>query len=252
MSKSFAVSVDQGIAVVTIDRPPVNALTMRGYIELKEIFETLSDDTNVRCIVLAANGQSAFCAGLDLKEFMSIETAQDEDACTTAAHNSFLAIERCAVPVIAAVNGPALGAGCVLTALCDIRIAAPRATFGLPEINVGRCGGSAALSHALPSGLLRQMAFTGEPIDCQSALSCGYVQSVIQEDQLKPTALELARKIASKRAVALRMTKRTVSESGTISLAEAFRREAEYNSELFRIEGVSGAAHIFSKKIGRN
>ena len=107
-----------------------------------------------------APGTRAFCAGLDLKEFLAAKPEEDPERAKIV-RRTFSAVRHCAIPVIAAVNGPALGAGCVLASVCDIRIAAATATFGLPEINVGRCGGGAHMGRYVPQGMLRKMFFTG-------------------------------------------------------------------------------------------
>ena len=109
-----------------------------------------------------------------------------------------LALYNIEVPTIAAVNGPAIGAGCDLACFCDIRIASEKATFGLPEINVGRCGGGAHMGRLVPPGLLRLMVFTGEPISAWEAHRVGLVEQLVNAKRLRPAAMELAQTIAAK------------------------------------------------------
>jgi enoyl-CoA hydratase len=129
-----------GVAIVTIDRPPVNALTLALYAEIADLFESLGKELDVHCAIFTGAGSRAFCAGLDLNEFLSATPEQDPERAAVV-RRTFSAVYRCPIPVIAAINGPALGAGSVLATVCDIRIAASNARFGTPEINVGRCGG---------------------------------------------------------------------------------------------------------------
>src|SRR3979411_376885 len=165
------------IALVVIDRPPVNALTIALYQRIAEVFEEIGTWSDVNCAVLSARGSRAFCAGLDLREFLAAKV-EDDPARAAIVRRMFQSGRHCAIPVIAAVNGPALGAGCVLASVCDIRIASENATFGLPEINVGRCGGTAHMARHVPQGLLRRMFFTGVPISAQEAHRAGVVDPV--------------------------------------------------------------------------
>ncbi|TGQ26036.1 enoyl-CoA hydratase-related protein, partial [Mesorhizobium sp. M00.F.Ca.ET.216.01.1.1] len=128
------------------------------------------------------------------------------------------AVYRCAIPVIAAINGPALGAGSVLATVCDIRIAASHARFGTPEINVGRCGGAAHHGRLIPQGALRRMYFTGEPISAQEAFRLGLVDQVVASEELMPSALELASKIAAKSPLGLRYAKHALNDIESMAL----------------------------------
>ena len=138
------------VAVITLDRPPVNALTIAAYGQIADTFEAIGGRDDVHCAIFTAQGTRAFCAGLDLREFLAATPEQDPERAVIV-RRTFSAVRHCAIPVIAAVNGPALGAGCVLASVCDIRLAAPNATFGLPEINVGRCGGGCSYGTTHPA-----------------------------------------------------------------------------------------------------
>lgn len=240
---SFVVSRDGNIASVVLNRPPVNALTKDCYLELDQIFRDFKADEGLGCVVLSASGSGAFCAGLDLKEFTATTTIEADLACTRAAHASFLAIMECPVPVIAAVQGPAIGAGCVIAAMCDIRLASPRATFGLPEVKVDRVGGGTALGRVLPSGLMRQMVFTGEPINADVALAHGLVQAIFPEEELRGRAGALAHKIGQNGRNALRLSKKSIFHIYGQPLAEAFALEAECNMILFQRERKKDISH---------
>ncbi len=188
------------VVSVTLDRPPVNALTIALYREIAEVFD--ADRRLERRQLRRARpprGTKAFCAGLDLKEFLA---AKVEDDPTRAAivRRMFTSVRHCAIPVIAAVNGPALGAGCVLASVCDIRLASENATFGLPEINVGRCGGTAHMARHLPQGLLRRMFFTGSRSPRRKPIASASSIRSCRGSSLLPAAHELAAVIAEQGA----------------------------------------------------
>ena len=148
------------IVSVTLDRPPVNALSMALYQRLADVFDEIGQRTDVHCAVLSARGSRAFCAGLDLREFLAAKV-EDDPGRAKIVRRMFASVRHCAIPVIAAVNGPALGAGCVLASVCDIRIAAENATFGIPEINamtegfLDRGGSSPAFASSISPGSSR-------------------------------------------------------------------------------------------------
>src|SRR5262249_39354685 len=172
MSEIIVEKANRVVSVI-IDRPPVNALSIALYQRIAEVFEEIGSFDEVNCAVLLARGSRAFCAGLDLRAFLAAR-GQDDPARAAIVRGMFRSVRHCAIPVIAAVNGPALGAGCVLASVCDIRIASENATFGLPEINAGRCGGTAHMARHVPQGLLRRMFFTGMPISAQEAYRIGF------------------------------------------------------------------------------
>src|ERR1700744_4994710 len=158
------VTTRDGVATVTLDRPPVNAITLAHYQQLGDIFGELGATLDVNCVVLTAAGTRAFCAGLDLHEFRDAKV-EDDSRRAEIVRATFAAIRGCRVPVIAAVNGAARGAGTALATVSDIRIASDRASFGMPEIDIGRCGGGAHLGRLIGQGALRRMFFTGQPVD---------------------------------------------------------------------------------------
>jgi enoyl-CoA hydratase len=222
---------DGPVATVTIDAPPVNAFTMSRYERLAAIFEHLSTRDDIHCVILTATGSRAFCAGLDLDEFLA-QPVEDDAKRQEIGMRAFLALGHCAVPVIAAINGPALGAGAVFASLCDIRIASERATFGLPEINVGRCGGAAYVGRLVSSGTVRQMFFTGEPINAHEAHRVGLVQQLVTPKRLIPAAEEMARTIAAKSPLGLRLGKQSLDAAESLPADEGYAVEQEYSAKL--------------------
>ena len=235
------------VVAVTLDIPPVNALTLAHYQEITNIFDEIGKRDDVHCAVLAARGDKAFCAGLDLKEFKEA-TVEKDPARAAIVRATFKAVQTCAIPVIAAVNGPALGAGCALAVNCDIRIASERATFGLPEINVGRCGGGRFVGRLVSQGMMRLMFFTGKPIDAAEALRIGLVEKVVPPARLESTVFELAELIASKSPLGLRLGKRSLNESEVLPVHEGYIVEQGYSTKLLATEDAREAARAVLEK----
>ncbi|HEV2573207.1 enoyl-CoA hydratase-related protein [Methylocella sp. CPCC 101449] len=235
------------VATVTIDRPPVNAITLAIYEEIAETFEASANWQDINCIVFTAAGSKAFCAGLDLNEFLAAKV-EDDPARAKIIRRCFSAVRHAAVPVIGAINGPALGAGCVLASVCDVRIASENATFGMPEINVGRCGGAAHMARHLPQGLLRKMYFTGRPIDAREAWRVGFVQDVVPFDDLARTAQELAALIGSKAPIGLRMAKDALNKVEFMQTEEGYELEQSYSTKLMATEDAREATRAVVEK----
>jgi enoyl-CoA hydratase len=235
------------VVTVSLDRPPVNALTIALYQRIAEAFEEIGVASDVNCAVLCARGSKAFCAGLDLKEFLAAKV-EDDPARAAVVRRMFHAVRHCAIPVIAAVNGPALGAGCVLASVCDIRLASENATFGLPEINVGRCGGTAHMGRHVPQGLLRRMFFTGVPISAQEAYRVGFVDQVLPLDRLIPAANELAAVIAGKAPLGLRLGKEALNRAEFMPVEDGYALEQEYSTRLMHTEDAREATRAVLEK----
>jgi enoyl-CoA hydratase len=230
------------VAVVTIDRPPVNALTPLLFENIADTFQELGSSLQVNCVILTGAGARAFCAGLDLKEPFS-PPADD-----LRRRHAYSAVYHCKVPVIAAVNGPALGAGSLLASVCDIRIAADRATFGMPEIDAGRCGGAAHHGRLIPQGALRRMFFTGSPVSAAEAHRIGLVDQVVTPDELMPTARALSAVIASKIPLGLRLGKKVLNEIESMPFEEGYVLEQEYSARLAETEDAKEAKRALIEK----
>lgn len=241
------VEFENKVALVRLDRPPVNALTLALYGEIADLFEALGNRTDVHCVVLTAAGHRAFCAGLDLREFLAAKV-EDDEARAAIVRRCFAAVRHCRIPVIAAVGGPALGAGCVLASVCDIRLATPNATFGLPEINVGRCGGAAHMGRHLPQGLLRQMFFTGQPIAAAEAYRVGFVQEIVEAEQLREKASALASIIAAKAPLGLRLGKEAMNCVEFMAVDDGYALEQNYSTRLMGTEDAREAARAVVEK----
>lgn len=235
------------VVTVTINRPPVNALTLAFYGEIADIFDAIGARTDVNCAIFTGAGTRAFCAGLDLKEFLAAKPEEDPERAKIV-RRTFSAVRHCAIPVIAAVNGPALGAGCVLASVCDIRIASATATFGLPEINVGRCGGGAHVGRYIPQGMLRKMFFTGVPISADEAYRVNFADVVVPADRLMDSARELAGTIAQKAPLGLRLGKKALNEIEFMPVEDGYAREQTYSTQLMHTEDAREATRAVVEK----
>jgi enoyl-CoA hydratase/carnithine racemase len=239
------------IGTVTIDRPPVNALASATYAELIERFREVGGRTDVAVVVLRATGDRCFSAGADVGELRTMADAGDpaaDERRQTLAFDLFDTVLRTPQPVIAALNGPALGAGAVLAACSDIRYASERATIGLPEINVGRCGGGRHLMRLFPQGKLREMYFTGEPVDAVEAHRLGAFDRVFPHGEELKGALGLARVIAGKSPLALRLAKEALNGAESLPIADGYALEQTYTLRLGRSEDAKEAARAFVEK----
>jgi enoyl-CoA hydratase len=235
------------IALVTLDRPPVNALTLVAYEELADLFASADTWSDTNCLILTAEGTKAFCAGLDLNEFLS-STVEDDPRRAAIIRRCFAAIRHAPVPVIAAVNGPALGAGCVIASVCDIRIATEHARFGMPEINVGRCGGASHMQRHLPQGMLRRMYFTGQPISAQEAWRFGFVQEVVASSELVGTVRDLAQVIAAKAPLGLRAAKEALNAVEFMQTEPGYELEQGYSTRLMTTDDAREATRAVIEK----
>lgn len=235
------------IVSIILDNPPVNALTLDLYRRIGGAFEEVGRAGEANCIVLTARGSKAFCAGLNLQEFLA-STVEDDPARASVIRATFRAIRLCPIPVIAAVNGPALGAGAVLAAASDIRVASEKATFGMPEINVGRCGGAAHIGRLISPGMLRLMYFTGEPISAHQAHRIGLVEEVVAARRLLPVAYDWAEIISKKSPIGLRMAKEALNRVEFMQTEEGYELEQSYSTKLMHHEDSREAIRAVVEK----
>lgn len=236
------------VAVVWLSRPPVNALGRDFRRALLHCFDGLQDRDDVRAIVLAARGK-VFCAGADLKERQSLGAAPGDHArANRLGRELFFAILDSGKPVIAAVGGPALGAGFVLAACCDLIVASEAASFSMPEIDVGMGGGASFLQRILPPSKVRRMMLTGERVAAAELYRLGAVEACVPAAQLLPTALELASSIAAKSPTAVRTMRQSFLTVEGLGLREGFRVEQNYITPLSKSPEAIEARRAFLEK----
>jgi enoyl-CoA hydratase len=245
------VFIDDRIAVVTLDRPPVNALTVSGYREVTAAFTSIASDPSVSVAVLRSALASVFSAGADVKDLernlAAGNTDYDQDR-QAAARDLFASIMRCPVPVIGCVNGTALGTGTVMLACCDFRVASDRAQLGLTEINVGRCGGGRHLSRILPQGWVRRMYFTGQPLPAADAYRLGAFEEIAPDGSEFERAMEIAREVASKSPIAIRIGKEALDAAEGKPVEEGYRLEQERTLRLGATADAQEALAAFREK----
>lgn len=200
---------DDGVCVVTFSRPPVNAVSLSVYEDIGRLVDRLQDDEAVRVIILTAPVDArAWCGGADLNDFVGIDPAgrKARYEFINAQLPRFYRLER---PVIAAINGAAIGIGMILAALCDLRVAAENARFSCPEIDYGLVAGGAALfAHVgMPEARIRELLFTGAKFTARELEPSGFFNRVVGRDEVFPTAAAIARQISTKSLPAIRARK---------------------------------------------
>ena len=218
--------------------------------ELDAVVEALTDDDDVRAIVVTGDGPKAFVAGADIAELAELSPLQAQ-AVSAKGQRVMGALERCGKPVVAAVNGFALGGGLELALACHLRIASETARLGLPEVTLALIpgyGGTQRLARTVGVGRALEMIQTGDMIDAQTALSWGLVNRVVPADDLLATATKLAARIASRGPVAVRLATDAVLRGMGESLDEGLRIERDLFGLVFASEDMQEGTAAFLEK----
>lgn len=227
--QNLLINIKDKIAVVEINRPDkLNALDSRTLSELKTAFTDLNKNGEVNALILTGKGEKAFAAGADISELKKLDMISGKEFAEKG-QEVFDIIENLDKPVIAAVNGFALGGGCELAMACHIRLASENAKFGQPEVNLGIIpgyGGTQRLAGLINSGRALEYILTGDMIDSQEAFRTGLVNRVYPQNMLLEKAIELAGKISSKGQFAVKQSIKAVNAAGKMSLAEGLNFEA--------------------------
>ena len=223
----------EGIAKITVNRPNVmNAMNVASMMELTHTFDKVKGDQSIKVAILTGSGEKAFIAGFDINEIKHIfekgQIAAREEF-SLAGQRLVTAIEQLGKPVIAAVNGYALGAGSEIIQACHLVVASNNARFGQPEINLGFnpcAGGTIRLPRQIGQKKALEMILTGEMIDADEAYRIGLVNQVVPPEELIPTVEALARKIMQKSGIAIRLCMDSVLQGQEMSQSEALANEA--------------------------
>jgi enoyl-CoA hydratase len=247
--ESLEIQRDGRVAIVYLNRPPVNAQNAQMRAEIIEVFDSFNDDDETRCVVLASRAK-VFSAGADVSERPAIK---QRGAGAYWKHNRLvreasLSIAECNKPVIAAVNGAALGAGFGLMAACDIWVASNDAYVAMPEINVGLAGGTSLLQRIFGKSRARRMFFTGMKVSADELYRLGLIEASLPPDQLMPYVLELAQEIAGKAPVALRYAKEAAQVTTAMPPREGYRFEQNITVALSNTEDAREAQQAFLEK----
>ncbi len=236
------------IAVVTMDAPPVNAVNAEFMREMISTFDRFNDLDDVRVVVLTGAGK-AFCAGADIKARAGkVFEAGERWEHNRLAREIGYAIVECKKPVIAAVNGVALGAGLGIAACCDILLCSENAVFGLPEVDVGLMGGGRHAQRICGHSLTRRMMISGDRISGAEFYRRGIVEACVAPDQLMPTAMDMARRIAAKSPLASRTAKQSAATIENMTLRDGYRFEQNMTAELSKSEDSREAMRAFAEK----
>jgi len=228
---------DDGIRLITLDQPPVNALTVRGWLDLAAALDAASADDQTRVVVLRATGKG-FNAGVDIKEMQTTTGFEALLGANRGCYAAFKAVYECAVPVIAAVNGFCVGGGVGLVGNADVVVASDDAYFGVPEVDQGALGAATHMARLVPQHLMRTLYFTARTIAARELLTHGSVYAVVPRDALDETALELAREIAAKDTRVIRAAKAALNGIDPIDVNKSYRFEQGFTFEL-NLAGVS-------------
>lgn len=248
--ETIIMQIEEGIATLTLNRPEVlNALNDQVFNELADAASKLADDPEVR-VVIITGGEKVFAAGADITQ-MAAATAVDVTIGDKPSHRAFQLIENMPKPVIAVIAGYALGGGCELTLVADIRIAADNAQFGLPEIKLGilpGAGGTQRLPRLIGAGRAKELIFSGDFIKADEALRVGLVNKVVPADQLFIEAQKMAKRFVARGAVALRLAKSSVNEGLRMDLEAGLQYEHKCFSLLFATEDQKEGMRAFIEK----
>lgn len=239
---------DKGVATVTFDRPPVNALNRRGRDELTHAFDAISDREDIRVAILTGSGK-IFCAGADMKERVSMmKEPGDYLRHNRQTRETFLAMMDCSKPIIAAINGPAIGAGLALMLSCDIMMATPSTFVVMPEIDVGLSGGQRLLVETFGRSKSRRMYYTGERVYADELYRLGIIETVLEYDELIAEARKIAETIAEKSPSAVRSAKKTLNLVQHLPYRVAYPYEQSITAELSKHPDTKEVQQAFLDK----
>lgn len=245
--------VSEGVAVATISRPQaLNALNTRFFQEMDEVLADVGRRGEVKVLVLTGEGK-AFVAGADLAEMVH-KNPREAGEFSAMGQRTLRAIELLDKPVIAAINGFALGGGLELALACDLRIASTKARFGQPEVGLGLIPGYAGtqrLPRLIGLGNALLLLLTGEMIGAEEALRMGLVQRLVEPEDLLPASLALARTIASKGPRAVRLVKDVARRGFLMDFESGCALESERFGSLFENEGIEGMQAFLEKRAPR-
>jgi enoyl-CoA hydratase len=228
---------DDHVRVVTMDSPPVNALTVQGWYDVAAALDEASRDRETHVVVLRAEGRG-FNAGVDIKEMQRTEGFDALIGANRGCYAAFRAVYECEVPVVAAVNGFCLGGGVGLVGNADVVVAGDDAYFGVPEVDRGALGAATHLARLVPQHLMRTLYLTGRTIPAAELVSHGSVLEVVPPDRLDEAALAVAGEIAAKDPRVIRAAKAALNGIDPVDVNRSYRFEQGFTFEL-NLAGVS-------------
>ncbi|MFB6812051.1 enoyl-CoA hydratase family protein [Streptomyces sp. NPDC056387] len=244
-------SPDKGVALVTVDFPPVNALPVQGWYDLADALRAAGRDPATRCVVLAAEGRG-FNAGVDIKEMQRDTGHGALIGANRGCYEAFAAVYECEVPVVAAVHGFCLGGGIGLVGNADAIVAGEDATFGLPELDRGALGAATHLARLVPQHLMRALYYTSRTATAAELHAHGSVWQVVPPARVRAAALELAAEIARKDGYLIRLAKAAINGIDPVDVRRSYRFEQGFTFEA-NLSGVAGRIRdTFAEPGGRD
>lgn len=250
MYTTLLTSLENGQFTVTINRPDkLNAINKQVMSDLDKVFDEVEANTDIKGVIITGSGQKAFVAGADISEFLGLTTDEGMEM-SRRGHQVFFKIENCSKPVIAAVNGFALGGGCELAMACHFRVASDNARFGQPEVNLGLIpgyGGTQRLVQLIGKGRAIELLLTGNMIDAATAYQYGLVNHVVPQDQLLAKAHSILEIIGTKAPIAVH---RSIMAANAALNKEMNGYEMEIRSfgDCFGTEDMKEGASAFMEK----
>ncbi len=238
-------SISGKTALISLNRPSMNPLNKQLFIELFLIMNEIDHNDEIRAVIITGKGERAFAAGADMSEMKGLD-ANEMSKWNHISRRAFDRVANLGKPVIAAINGLALGGGCELALCCDFRICSDNAKIALPEINLGIIpggGGTQRLQRLVGQAKAKELLYFGDMITAEDALLCGLINKVVPLEELIDAAKEWADKLAEKPAVALRMMKKAVDTGAELDLNQALEIESLCFGNTYttqdRIEGMT-------------
>jgi enoyl-CoA hydratase len=252
MSTFVSTEHREAVALVTIDNPPMNALSAALLDELEAEIDALDADAGVRAIVLRGGGERAFVAGADIKEFPALRETASEGGSARGIQRLGHRMDAADTPFVAAIHGYCLGGGLELAMCCDVRVCADSATLGQPEIQLGLIpggGGTQRLPRLVGQGRAMFLNLTGDFVDADTAYQWGLVERVVPAAELEDAAVAIADRIASRSPHAVAVLRELARTTRDLPLEEGLRREADGFFRCLRSEdGAEGVAAFIEKR----
>lgn len=245
------ISKEEGIGIITIDRPPVNALSKQVMEELGNVIDSVRADADVKAVIITGGGSLAFVAGADINEIAELRSSQEAEAIAARGQAIINKIEDMQKPVICAINGVCLGGGNELAMACHIRIAGDRARFGQPEITLGIIpgfGGTQRLPRLVGVSKAIELILTGDMINAQEAYRIGLIDKVVPQEEVLKYAKDVARKLASKGKAAVELALKAIKDGFRKPLQEGLSQEAELFGKVCETYDMKEGIDAFLKK----
>lgn len=250
--KNIIFEVKDAIALITFNRPKaMNAMNPATFRELASVIETCKTDGQIKAVVLTGAGDRAFVAGADITKLNKLDSAMETMDFIELGHNTLRALELLGKPVIAAINGVALGGGAEIAVSCDFRFASEKAIFGTPEINLGLIpgwGGTQRIARLVGLGMTKELVMSGDPINAQRAYEIGLVNRVLPPDQVLPEAMKYAARLATKPIFAMKMAKYAITYGYDIALDNARNLEIQCACNCLGTEDLKEGVSAFLEK----